>query len=76
MSDVNKPLDYCVAQRLLPLINLQGSENKQRLESLKEQLKNNKCEISTRILEDIISIGSEKGIYEDNFNYFLTLSNV
>lgn len=76
MSDVNKPLDYCVAQRLLPLINLQGSENKQRLESLKEQLKINKCEISTRILEDIISIGSEKGIYEDNFNYFLTLSNV
>lgn len=76
MSDVNKPLDYCVAQRLLPLINLQGSENKQRLESLKEQLKNNKCEISTRILDDIINIGSEKGIYEDNFNYFLTLSNV
>ncbi|OXA96111.1 AAA family ATPase [Flavobacterium hercynium] len=76
MSDVNKPLDYCVAQRLLPLINLQGSENKQRLESLKEQLKTNKCEISTLILEDIISIGSEKGIYEDSFNYFLTLSNV
>ncbi len=76
MSDVNKPLDYCVAQRLLPLINLQGSENKQKLVLLKEKLENNKCEISTRILEDIISIGSEKGIYEDNFNYFLTLSNV
>lgn len=76
MSDVNKPLDYCVAQRLLPLINLQGSENKQKLLLLKEKLENNKCEISTRILEDIINIGSEKGIYEDNFNYFLTLSNV
>ena len=76
MSDVNKPLDYCVAQRLLPLINLQGSENKQKLESLKDQLKNNKCDISTRILEDIINIGSEKGIYEENYNYFLTLSNV
>lgn len=76
MSDVNKPLDYCVAQRLLPLINLQGSENKQKLVLLKEKLEANKCEISTRILEDIISIGSEKGIYEDNFNYFLTLSNV
>lgn len=76
MSDVNKPLDYCVAQRLLPLINLQGFENKQKLESLKTKLKDNKCEISTRILDDIMSIGSEKGIYEDNFNYFLTLSNV
>lgn len=77
MSDVNKPLDYCVAQRLLPLINLQGSDNKDKLDSLKEQLKTNKCEISTRILEDIVSVGSEKGgIYENNFNYFLTLSNV
>lgn len=76
MSDVNKPLDYCVAQRLLPLINLQGSENKLKLESLKDQLKNNKCDISTRILEDIINIGSEEGIYKENYNYFLTLSNV
>lgn len=76
MSDVNKPLDYCIAQRLLPLINLQGYENKQKLESLIDQLKNNKCEISVRILEEIIIIGSEKGIYENSFNYFLTLSNV
>ena len=76
MSDVNKPLDYCVAQRLLPLINLQGSENKQKLMLLRKKLDDNKCEISTRILDDIINIGSEKGIYEDNFNYFLTLSNV
>jgi energy-coupling factor transporter ATP-binding protein EcfA2 len=76
MSDVNKPLDYCVAQRLLPLINLQGSENKHKLELLKEKLKEHKCEISTKILEEIIATGSEKGIYEDSFNYFLTLSNV
>lgn len=76
MSDVNKPLDYCVAQRLLPLINLQGADNRQKLEALKEQLKNNKCEISIKILDEIINIGSERGIYEDNFNYFLTLSNV
>ncbi len=76
MSDVNKPLDYCVSQRLLPLINFQGSDNKTKLEALREKLKEHKCEISIRILEEIISIGTEKGIYEDNFNYFLTLSNV
>jgi hypothetical protein len=76
MSDVNKPLDYCVAQRLLPLINIYGDENKPKLEALKEYLKNSKCEISTKILDNIIRIGSEKGIYENNFNYFLTLSNV
>jgi MoxR-like ATPase len=76
MSDVNKPLDYCVAQRLLPLINLQGEENKQKLESLKTVLESNKCDLSIKILDEIISIGSENGLYEDNFNYFLTLSNV
>lgn len=76
MLVINKPLDYCIAQRLLPLINLQGSENKQKLESLNNQLKELKCDISVKILEDIINIGSEKGLYENNFNYFLTLSNV
>lgn len=76
MNDENKPLDYCVAQRLLPLINLQGGDNRQKLESLKELLKDKKCNISAGVLEEIISLGSEKGIYEDNYNYFLTLSNV
>lgn len=76
MNDENKPLDYCVAQRLLPLINLQGGDNRQKLESLKELLKEKKCDISAGVLEEIISLGSEKGIYEDNYNYFLTLSNV
>lgn len=76
MNDENKPLDYCVAQRLLPLINLQGGDNRQKLETLKELLKDKKCNKSAGILEEIISLGSEKGIYEDNYNYFLTLSNV
>lgn len=76
MTDVNKPLDYSIAQRLLPLINLQGAENKHKLELLRETLKENKCEISAKILEEIITIGSDKGVYEDNFNYFFTLSNV
>ncbi len=76
MSDVNKPLDYCISQRLLPLINLHGSDFKQKLELLKEKLIDYKCDISVNILEDIITIGSERGLYEDNFNYFLTLSNV
>lgn len=76
MTDVNKPLDYCVAQRLLPLVNLNGADYKLKLESLRDKLKENKCEISVKILDSIIETGSEKGIYEDNFNYFLTLSNV
>ena len=53
------------------------SNDKLAIISSDESLENNKCEKSTRILEDIINIGSEKGsVYEENFNYFLTLSNV
>ncbi|MCG8762589.1 AAA domain-containing protein [Tenacibaculum finnmarkense] len=76
MSDVNKPFDYCIAQRLLPLINLQGDENKQKLKVLKTFLENKKYDLSIKILDNIIAIGAENGMYEDNYNYFLTLSNV
>ena len=76
MSDTKKPLDYCVAQRLLPLINLQGSESKPKLEFLKQILQKHNLKISENILDEIIKKGSEDGIYKDNFNYFLTLSNV
>ena len=76
MADVNKPLDYCIAQRLLPLINVQGEEHRPKLESLKSILEKNKCELSISVLDEILTIGGEDGIYEDNYNYFLTLSNV
>ncbi|MCD8431230.1 AAA family ATPase [Tenacibaculum finnmarkense genomovar ulcerans] len=76
MSDVNKPFDYCIAQRLLPLINLQGDENKQKLKVLKTFLENKKYDLSIKILDNILAIGAENGMYEDNYNYFLTLSNV
>ncbi|SOU87552.1 AAA family ATPase [Tenacibaculum dicentrarchi] len=76
MSDVNKPFDYCIAQRLLPLINLQGDDNKQKLRVLKTFLEDKKYDLSIKILDNIIAIGAENGMYEDNYNYFLTLSNV
>ncbi|MBE7648137.1 AAA family ATPase [Tenacibaculum finnmarkense] len=76
MSDVNKPFDYCIAQRLLPLINLQGDDNKQKLKVLKTFLEDKKYDLSIKILDNIIAIGAENGMYEDNYNYFLTLSNV
>lgn len=76
MYEENKPLDYCIAQRLLPLIRVQGKNAKQKLHDLLEILKNNKYDISSKILEDIIQTGSEGEIFQDNFNYFLTLSHV
>ena len=76
MYEDNKPLDYCISQRLLPLIRVQGNNAKEKLMELSTIFKTYKFEISYKILEDIIQAGSEGEIFEDNFNYFLTLSNV
>ena len=75
MREENKPLDYAIAQRLLPLINVQGTKAKQRLKDLQEKLPEEKFSISANILKDIISLGEEGEIYENQFNYFLTLSH-
>ena len=76
MTDINKPLDYCIAQRLLPQINLYGNEYKQKLEGLLQVLETIKCEISVDIVREILDIGNTQGVYEGNYNYFLTISNV
>lgn len=75
MHDENKPIDYSIAQRLLPLINIQGVNAKQKLKDLLSILPEDKFEISHSILKDIISLGEEGEIYENQFNYFLTLSH-
>ncbi len=76
MYEQNKPLDYCIAQRLLPLIKAQGSNAKQKLKELKSMLDDNKYDISSKILAEIIQTGEEGEVFQDNFNYFLTLSHV
>lgn len=77
MKEQNKPLDYCIAQRLLPLIRIQGSGARKKLQDLKQILDDNKYEISSKLLSEIIQIGGEEGgIFQDNYNYFLTLSHV
>ena len=75
MHEENRPLDYAIAQRLLPLINVQGIHAKQKLKELQEKLPEEKFSISANILKDIISLGEEGEIYENQFNYFLTLSH-
>ena len=74
MSECYRPLDYCIAQRLLPLINLQGDENTkksiQKLINSIQELSLNRS-ISINILNRIIENGDKpqtRGIY----NYFLT----
>lgn len=75
MHEENRPLDYAIAQRLLPLINVQGVHAKQKLKELQEKLPEDKFSISANILKDMISLGEEGEIYENQFNYFLTLSH-
>lgn len=76
MYEQNKPMDYCIAQRLLPLIRIQGGNTRQKLKELKSILDENKYDISSKILGEIIQIGEEGEVFQDNFDYFLTLSHV
>lgn len=74
MKENSRPLDYCVAQRLLPLINLQGDVAKNNLEELRDLFKENDLKKSEEILNKILETGDEESIFEGNYNYFLTLS--
>ncbi|MCD8423563.1 ATP-binding protein [Tenacibaculum finnmarkense] len=76
MREKSKPIDYCISQRLLPMINVYGDKFKQPLEKLLIEFQNNDLTISAEILNKIISYGNDNEIYEGHFNYFLTLSNV
>lgn len=75
LMDDMRPLDFCVAQRLLPLINIPYSENKlsNLLNKMKEIFVGMENCISTEILTEIIEKGNE---YQAGYNYFMTLSNV
>lgn len=73
-KEVSRPLDYCVAQRLLPMINLQGDFAKNNLEDLLNVFEKNDLIKSGEILNRIIETGNEDGIFEGNYNYFLTLT--
>jgi len=75
MYEQNKPLDYCIAQRLLPLIRVRGAVAEQKLNDLLDKI--NKYDISSKILSGIIQAGSsETGVFQGDFNYFSALSNV
>ena len=73
-KEVSRPLDYCVAQRLLPMINLQGDSAKKNLEELLNIFEKNDLKKSHEVLRKIIETGNEDSIFEGNYNYFLTLT--
>ncbi|WP_242927347.1 hypothetical protein [Pontibacter vulgaris] len=77
MTEESRPLDYCIAQRLLPLINIQ-SNKKSELEELLAVIQSLSLDdsVSANILTDIIKIGSAPGYTQDSYSYFLTLNHV
>ena len=74
-KEISRPLDYCIAQRLLPMINLQGDAAKNNLVDLLDILEKNDLKKSSEILRKIIETGDEDSIFEGTYNYFLTLSH-
>ncbi|MCI5130246.1 MAG: hypothetical protein D3904_01700 [Candidatus Electrothrix sp. EH2] len=75
MREIPRPLDYCIAQRVLPYINIQGDKAKTDLTRLLDIFKENDLRISKDILEKIIYLGDDDRFFEGNYNYFLTLTH-
>ncbi len=74
MREESRPLDYCISQRILPLINMQGDKAKTKLEELQEKFKKHNLTNSSDILAKIIKRGDDDSLFEGTYNYFLTFS--
>lgn len=73
MSEQLRPLDYCIAQRILPKINFQGSEARDGLKTLLEKINEFglKDSPSASILSKIIDKGEKEGYTQNYFSYFM-----
>ncbi|WP_372644425.1 hypothetical protein [Ancylomarina sp.] len=74
MVEDTRPLDYCIAQRILPLINVQGDKSKEKLEGLQIVFEKYNLSYSTDILNRILQSGEDDSFFEGTYNYFLTFS--
>lgn len=74
MVEETRPLDYCIAQRILPLINVQGDKSKEKLEGLQKIFEKYNLSNSTAILNSILQRGEDDSFFEGTYNYFLTFS--
>ncbi len=74
MREESRPLDYCVAQRVLPLINVQGDKSKSKLEELQKVFDKYNLSASSEILNKILKRGEDDSFFEGTYNYFLTFS--
>ncbi len=63
-KEASRPLDYCIAQRLLPMINVQGDSARSNLQDLLAVLEKNDLKKSTEILKKIIDTGNDDSIFE------------
>src|SRR5690606_1250648 len=73
-KEISRPLDYCIDQRLLPMINLTGDTARNHLEDLLEVFEKYDLKKSSEILKKILDNGNDDSVFEGNYNYFLTLT--
>ncbi|MEH0155028.1 hypothetical protein V6R21_12855 [Limibacter armeniacum] len=73
MSEQLRPLDYCIAQRILTKIDLQGHEAHDGLKKLLEQINEFSLKDSraASVLSRIIAKGEREGYSQNYFNYFM-----
>ncbi|GAA4824057.1 hypothetical protein [Algivirga pacifica] len=73
MSEQLRPLDYCIAQRVLTKIDLQGKEAHEGLKNLLSQINDFglKDSRAASVLGKILEKGEREGYSQNYFNYFL-----
>jgi len=74
MREDTRPLDYCISQRILPLINVQGDKSKSKLDELQKVFVKYNLSASAEILNKILQRGEDDSFFEGTYNYFLTFS--
>jgi hypothetical protein len=74
MREDTRPLDYCISQRILPLINVQGDKSKIKLEELNQVFEKYNLSSSVDIMNKILQRGEDDSLFEGTYNYFLTFS--
>jgi hypothetical protein len=73
MTEEFRPLDYFIAQRILPRVAVRGASAKVRLQDLSQGLRRTlqlEDSLSVAILDRIVAAGDAQGSYE-NYNYFM-----
>lgn len=74
MRELTSPVDFCIAQRILPQINCQGSRSQKILNELKDEFERSGLKRSYLIIDRILKKGDDDSFFGGTYNYFLISS--